>query len=139
LDAVVTIETQSFDHPWERPSITGELENPQARAFILLWETHGARRDVGAYIFLRILMDEVHIMKLATAPEWRRQGLAAHLAKQALSEACREGCCRALLEVRTSNFAAIRLYKYLGFETIGERKGYYRPTDGNAFVMAKKL
>ena len=139
LDAVVTIESQSFDHPWERSSITGELDNPQSRAFVLLRKKHDAPRDVGAYIFLRILVDEAHILKIATEPGRRRRGLAAHLTQQALSAVCREGCRRALLEVRASNYVAIRFYNHLGFETIGKRKRYYGPTDGDALVMAKQL
>jgi ribosomal-protein-alanine N-acetyltransferase len=139
LDAVTIIENQSFGDPWERSSIKEELENLHSRAFILLNDKNGTRRDVGAYIFLRIVMDEAQILKLATAPDWRRRGLAAYLVNEVLYEVGREGCCRVLLEVRTSNLAAIRLYKSLGFETIGERTGYYRPIDGNALVMAKNI
>ncbi len=139
LDAVVTIENQSFDSPWELPSIRGEMENPQSLAFVLRSGTQGALSDLGAYIFLRILMDEVHIMKLATSPDRRRQGLAVRLTEQALNEACREGCCRAILEVRPSNLAAVRLYRHLGFKTVGERKRYYRQTGEDALVMAKNI
>lgn len=139
MDAIITIENQAFDHPWELASFQGELINPQTRAFGLHCNPQVLLCDLGAYVFLRILMDEVHIMKLATAAGQRRQGLATNLAQQALSEACREGCCRAILEVRSSNLAAIRLYHRLGFETVGERKRYYRPTGEDALVMAKNL
>lgn len=135
LDAVITIETQSFDQPWRSPSISAELANLQSRAFILIRDKH----DVGAYIFLRIVLDEAHILKLAVTPEQRGQGLAASLTDQALGEACREGCDRAILEVRASNLAAIRLYTQLGFKMIGERKRYYGPTGEDALVMAKIL
>jgi ribosomal-protein-alanine N-acetyltransferase len=45
------------------------------------------------------------------------------------------------LEVRQSNFAAIRLYMNVGFNEIGLRKNYYPAAGGreNAIVMAKTL
>ncbi len=139
LESVATIEVQSFENPWEHQSIRAELANPASRAFILSRQAETARPIVGAYIFNRILMDEVHIMKVAVAPEQRRRGLATRLTVQALSEARREGCHRAILEVRVSNSAAIRLYTQLGFKKIGERKRYYRPGGEDALVMSKNL
>ncbi len=94
------MEVQSFAQPWERSAIKDELANPDARAFILKPEDRLAPLDVGAYIFLRIRMDQIRIVKLAVAPEQRRQGLASRLATQALAQTAREGCARAILEVR---------------------------------------
>ena len=137
LEAVVTIESQSFAQPWKRVTIGGELTGPESLAFVLKPPERAAPSDAAAYIFLRLLMDEVHIMKLAVAPEHRRQGLATYLVDRALAEAHREGGTRALLEVRPSNTAAIGLYTRLGFHRIGARKRYYGPTGEDALVMAK--
>jgi ribosomal-protein-alanine N-acetyltransferase len=139
LDAVVTIEAQSFEHPWNLAAVTDELASPDGLAFVLKPTAPPNQPEVGAYILLRQLADEVHIMKLAVNPSRRRQGLATGLANRALAEARREGCHRAILEVRTSNTAAIRLYTRLGFETIGRRKRYYGPTGEDALVMASNL
>ena len=139
LTAVAGIETRSFEHPWQWQSFAGELASPESRAFVIRFQDQTVRPAVAAYIFLRILVDEVHIMKVAVAPQCRRSGLAARLTKKALNEARREGCRRAVLEVRVSNATAIRLYARLGFEPIGERKRYYGPTGEDALVMAKKL
>ena len=139
LEAVVTLEARSFEQPWTHTTIVSELANPQALAFVLKPQDHTVSDTVGAYIFLRILLDEAHIMKIAVAPERRRQGLATRLTEEALAHARRSGCCRSILEVRKSNTAAIRLYNRLGFETIGERKRYYGPAGEDALVMAKNL
>ena len=139
LTAVAGIETRSFEHPWQRQSFAGELASPESRAFVMRFQDQTVRPAVAAYIFLRIQIDEVHIMKVAVAPECRRSGLATRLTQKALDEARREGCRRALLEVRISNAAAIRLYARLGFEPIGERKSYYGTTGEDALVMAKIL
>ncbi len=139
LTAVVGIETRSFEQPWQRQTIAGEMASPEARAYVMRFQDQAFRSTVAAYIFLRILLDEVHIMKVAVAPECRRAGLAHRLTAKALSEARREGCRRAILEVRVSNTAAIRLYDRLGFETIGTRKRYYGPSGEDALVLAKNL
>lgn len=139
LEAVVAIESQAFAQPWKRRALESELARPGALAFVLKSLERAAQSDVAAYIFLRRLMDEVHIMKLAVSPELRRQGLATRLVDRALAEARREGGIRALLEVRPSNTAAIGLYTRLGFRKIGARKRYYGPTGEDALVMAKNL
>ncbi len=139
LAAVVRIESRSFEYPWPGPSIAGELAAPESRAFVMRFSDPSVQPAVAAYIFLRIMVDEVHIMKVAVAPECRRSGLAARLTSKALREAQREGCHRAVLEVRASNTAAIRLYARLGFGLIGERKHYYGPSGEDALVMAKNL
>ncbi len=69
LEAVVAIESQSFEQPWKRRALEGERANPGALAFVLKASERAAQSDVAAYIFLRRQMDEVHIMKLAVAPE----------------------------------------------------------------------
>ncbi len=139
LEPVVAIESQSFKQPWKRRALEAERANPGTLAFVLKPTERTAQHDVAAYILLRLQMDEVHIMKLAVAPELRRQGLATRLVEQALAEARREGGIRAILEVRPANTAAIELYTRLGFRKIGARKRYYGPAGGDALVMAKNL
>ena len=47
------------------------------------------------------------------------------------------------LEVRVSNFRAIRLYQQLGFIQVGERRGYYPTADEHlredALVMCREF
>ena len=139
LEAVTAIESQSFAHPWTRRALEDELAHDRALAFVLKATEHALQTDVAAFIILRLIMDEVHIMKLAVVPELRRQGLATLMVNRALDEARREGAVRTILEVRRSNRAAIGLYTRLGFHKIGARKRYYGPTGEDALVMAKKL
>jgi tRNA threonylcarbamoyladenosine biosynthesis protein TsaB len=45
----------------------------------------------------------------------------------------------AVLEVRTSNSAAIEMYKARGYRNIGRRRGYYRRPLCDALVLMKIL
>lgn len=49
--------------------------------------------------------------------------------------------CFAILEVDTTNRAAVELYQKFGFETIHIRKNYYQNTHGHtdALIMQKAL
>jgi ribosomal-protein-alanine N-acetyltransferase len=43
------------------------------------------------------------------------------------------------LEVRPSNDAALSLYRRMGFEEKGHRRGYYLDNGEDALIMVKKL
>ncbi|MBC7183796.1 MAG: ribosomal-protein-alanine N-acetyltransferase, partial [Marinobacter sp.] len=53
-----------------------------------------------------------------------------HLLRHVLATAAHEGMSQLLLEVRTSNHAAIALYQNEGFHEIGRRPGYYPAANG---------
>lgn len=81
---------------------------------------------------------QARILALAVAHEWRRQGIATQLTERFL-EAFREyGVEEVTLEVRTTNEAAIELYRSLGFEQDGVVENYYND-DEDAYVMARSL
>jgi len=73
-----------------------------------------------------IVRDELHVLSLATAPEHRRRGHGEALLTAALEHARAKGARRASLEVRSDNDAACDLYRKLGFEPVGELRGFFR-------------
>ena len=83
-------------------------------------------------------ISELHL--IATAPEYRRQGIAAALLEHWFRHAQTVGITRLLLEVRAGNAAAQSLYLKYGFTAVGIRKHYYSlPEDGHedAVLMEK--
>ena len=90
---------------------------------------------VGFGILWRI-EEEAHIISLAVDPGHRRQGLGRRILEALLDQARAAGCRWATLEVRASNYPAIRLYESAGFQRLGRRKGYYNGED--ALVYWKK-
>jgi ribosomal-protein-alanine N-acetyltransferase len=74
--------------------------------------------------------DEREILNVAVAPEFRRSGVATELIS-ALDAP------RVFLEVRVSNASARQLYRKLGFEEAGVRRGYYDNPLEDAIVMQR--
>ena len=56
-----------------------------------------------------------------------------------IASATKGGIRRMTLEVRKSNDAAQTLYRSLGFEVCGMRKGYYSDNGEDAWLMERKL
>ena len=79
--------------------------------------------------------DELHVINVATHPEFRRRGAARALLSVALEGASRDRVRLVLLEVRRSNLAAIQLYRSLGFSTHTVRRGYYADNSEDAIEM----
>ena len=136
LAEVLKIENASFQHPWHRRAFENELACTDAAQYAVL--APGDRRIIG-YLFVRIVSREMHLLKIAVAPRWRRRGVAAWTLKQCFAGARRKGIEQVILEVRATNRAAIGLYFTLGFAVIGTRRRYYSDTGEDALVMAKKL
>jgi ribosomal-protein-alanine N-acetyltransferase len=76
---------------------------------------------------------EVHT--LAVDPTHHRRGIGRALLRAVLDRA--RGAT-VFLEVRTDNESAINLYRSEGFEVIGTRRRYYRPSGADAFTMRRQ-
>ena len=139
IDAILSIESLSFQRPWERRAFLSELGLPGAESLAVRQTDFDGRQRIVAYIFFRWVADEIHILKIAVAPEWRCRGIAAALMEESLVLAETNGCSMAYLEVRPANTAAVMLYHKLGFSVIGKRTNYYSETGEDALVMRKKL
>ena len=84
-----------------------------------------------------MISDSCFVDNIAVYPEYRRQGVGTALLKIAALTADVMGTDFISLEVRESNYAAIELYRSMGFEVMGMRKNFYRRPQENALIMTK--
>jgi len=96
--------------------------------------------DKNAFIRWRLIpaAGEAELLRIAVAPEARRQGLARRLLEASDTILCRQKISELHLEVRTSNEAARTLYEAQGWLFLNIRKAYYRDGE-DAAVYARKL
>lgn len=134
LDQILEIEQEAFPEPWTRGMFSQEISSPMSHFYVALLDD----TLVGYGGFWRVV-DEAHITSVTVRKECRGRGYGRVITDFILRTAAREGLVRATLEVRVTNVIAQNLYKGLGFEKTGMRKGYYRKTNEDAIIMARKL
>ena len=134
IDEVMAIERAAFASPWSRQFFLEELRATHARS--VLCQRDG--RPIG-YVIYWELPGELDIHNVAVHPRFRRQGIARAMLADIIEGATKRGFRRMTLEVRKSNDPAQTLYRSLGFEICGLRKGYYSDNGEDAWVMERKL
>ncbi len=133
LDAIDEIEQHSFKSPWTRATFADELKREWARIDVIC----SATRVIG-FCNYWLVTTELHILAIATHPDFRGKGIATRLLDHVLEKARATGCSLATLEVRRSNKPAIALYEHAGFKTVHVRARYYQD-DEDALVMLRGI
>jgi len=134
IDQIVEIEKVSFPTPWHKRIFELELGKPRSLHSVCMTDD-----KVVGYLISWMLYDEIHILNVAVHPEYRRHGIAKKLIDYTIDHFSKKGANTVILEVRTSNIAAINLYEKMGFQVLRTRKRYYTDTGEDALVMMLNL
>lgn len=134
FERVRRIDESAGLYPWPETALAHALQAGELQL------TMAGNEAVG-FLVSQAVLDETTLMHLAVAGEHQRQGWGRQMMQCWVQQQRQAGQQRLLLEVRSTNQAAIALYRSLGFETIGQRRGYYVSPDGveDALVMALAL
>ncbi len=119
------LEKRCFSSPWEFE----EYEKSRQREDFscLCAYTDG---EFSGFLMAFHVLDECHLLDIATEEKFRRQGVGAALIRELMKRAGEKDGSVIYLEVREKNQAARGLYEKLGFVPVGKRKDYYKyPTD----------
>jgi len=130
LDLVLNLERRCHSQPWSREVFLQELANEVAAVDLLLID-----EVLAGYIVSWLVLGELEIQNVVTAPEHRRRRVAKTLLRHVVTRARERNASRALLEVRAGNEAAIALYENCGFRINARRKGYYHDRE-TALLMS---
>lgn len=136
VEAVHAIEVESFPTPWSLDSFHYEMRvNPYANYIVAEDETG----TIVGYCGMWIVIDSAQITNVAVTKKARGQGIGEGLMREAMRVAKEQKAEMMSLEVRVSNTVAQNLYRKLGFQEGGIRKGYYTDNHEDALVMWVKL
>jgi [ribosomal protein S18]-alanine N-acetyltransferase len=130
LDAIERIEVRAYPTPWSRSMFASEIAKPTS---ICLGAFEGD--DLVGYTINSRYVDAWHVMNVAVDPGHQGRGIAAALIEHLFDLTAGDERRGYTLEVRVSNHAAIRLYRRLGFEARGIRRGYYTDNREDALIM----
>ncbi|MEI6413465.1 MAG: ribosomal protein S18-alanine N-acetyltransferase [Pseudomonadota bacterium] len=135
LDAVLIVEGSVYPYPWSRKIFADCLHHGYC---CWVWDFAGG---LVGYGIMQVAAGECQILNLTITSAWQRRGLGRAMMTRLLRLARRHRAEMAFLEVRASNRQAIALYQALGFNEIGQRRGYYPTPKGreDALMLAKVL
>ena len=128
-----------FEKPWDADSFVRLLGHPGSTAFLA---RVGTPPQTAGFILSQLAADEAEILTLGVHKDSQRHGIARRLVEAIARAAKKAEVRRLFLEVGQSNAAALGLYKGLGFQQIGLRKGYYEHAGAapeDALVLALAL
>ncbi|MBQ7288701.1 MAG: ribosomal protein S18-alanine N-acetyltransferase [Clostridia bacterium] len=131
--AVAALEQQCFSEPWSEKGITDAYRNGTA-FFVAKTD-----REVVGYAGVQITVDTGYVTNIAVDNRFRGRSIGRALTAR-LCAACLEKQAESItLEVRPSNWAAVSLYRKLGFAEVGRRRDFYRAPKEDALLMTKNL
>lgn len=139
IDKILTIDRKAFERPWHRKSFLEELTRKNAYSYVVRARTDDQRMEIIAYVFVRMVMNEMHILRIAVAEGFQARGVATWLLEQCFKLAKRKNVFAAYIEVRPTNKSAVTLYRKSGFQTLGRRPNYYPETGEDGLVMIRHL
>jgi ribosomal-protein-alanine N-acetyltransferase len=130
LDEVMRIEEESFAIPFTK-GMFADLLSQEPFAGTILREGD----SIAGYILYSRIIDEMEILSIAVAQEYRRRGVGAQLMEHVIDVARRHEVRVISLDVRRTNEPAVALYEKFGFKPEGVRHGYYHNNNEDAIIM----
>ncbi|SOC43580.1 ribosomal protein S18-alanine N-acetyltransferase [Ureibacillus acetophenoni] len=133
VQQVHNIEVASFPTPWTLDSFYYEMTENTHAYYIVAEDDLG---NIVGFCGMWIVIDSAQITNVAVTESVRGQGIGERLMREAMTIAKQQYNVEVMsLEVRVSNIVAQNLYRKLGFQDGGIRKGYYTDNHENALVM----
>lgn len=118
LDEIVSMENSSFEKPWTRNQIKGDI---QANISSENWVYTLDGKVVG-YIFGWISQNEFHLHNIAVHPDHLRKNIGKKLIKHIILIVADQKVNVILLEVSVNNFSAQKMLSISGFYSNGNTK-----------------
>jgi len=101
--------------------------------------SEAAEKHLDGFSLARAAFEDMELLKIGVAPEFRRLGFGTLLLEDTIAEGKRRGSTRCFLEVRKSNQTAIQFYYAHNFRISGARVNYYSNPVEDAWVMDRRI
>ena len=139
IDMVLANDCAAYDFPWTRGIFADCLRVGYDCRILELGD------EIAGHLIIANQADEAHLLNICVHPAWQGRGYGLSLLLHGMRSAFGAGAERMYLEVRSSNWPAIRMYQSQGFSVVGRRARYYRGVDPltgeesreDALVMAR--
>ncbi|MEK4626955.1 MAG: ribosomal protein S18-alanine N-acetyltransferase [Solibacillus sp.] len=132
VEAVYAIELATFPTPWTLDSFYYEMTENQFSHYLVAEDESG---KIIGFCGIWLVIDAAQITNVAVIESVRGQGIGEALMREAIRISKEANMDVMSLEVRVTNTVAQNLYRKLGFQDGGIRKGYYTDNQEDALVM----
>lgn len=105
------------------------IENLNSNETIYIYKENNINKG---FIHIQNGIDIIDLLNIIVKPEFQNQGIGSILLKYIIDNKQDK---KIMLEVRSKNINAIKLYKKYDFKIINIRKNYYK--DDNAIIMER--
>ena len=142
IAALTAIHRRSFDRGWSASEFQTLLADKLVECFVLRRSGFRIKDQVVGFVLARSVLDEAEILTIAIDPDFRKTGGGRDLMDELMRKLYGDRVAKLFLEVDASNKPALSLYQNLGFDKVGERKGYYHSdsdTASLALIMQVEL
>ena len=131
MEAVVAIEALNSKSPWSENQFHQCIQWTQVMVL---------KNTVVGFAVVVEVVDQAELQNISLHPDHVGVGLGSEFL-DTIIERLPAQINQIYLEVRVSNFSAIRLYNKAGFAEIGQRRGYYATEYGreDALLMSRSL
>ena len=121
------------DQPLSIDALTRHL----AKSTVMAWAISEGQSIQGVAWF-SVVQDEAEIIDIRVDKRYRRIGIGQSLLTQSLEKLRLSDIGSVFLEVRSSNTAALALYRKLGFTMMGRREDYYKTVAGREDALTMR-
>jgi len=132
IDEVMEIEKTLFSEAWTNAMFEEEI----TKQISYVIDVKGI---IAGYICGWKMYEEFNITNVGVAKEFQKQGYGKILVDFIFELISKENFQIVFLEVRESNFSAIKLYEKCNFVEVGRRKKYYKNPTEDAILMVKNF
>ncbi len=130
IDEILEIEKSCFTSPWSKNSLESAIQNSNSYFFKALFNG-----KIVGYGGMYTVLNEGYIYNIAVLKGSRGKGIGTALVKKLVNKSSDLNLEFLSLEVRVSNFSAIKLYEKCFFEKVGLRKNFYDNPKEDGLIM----
>ncbi len=133
IDEIVNLENKVLGETLGAEMFSKSLYLSMAHYYV-----YEENKKILGYVSTSFDGDVIEILNLCVDNDYQSKGIGSKLFGYALIDLYKKGAKSAILEVRETNYGAIRFYDRFGFKKISVRKSYYKNGD-SALVLQKEF
>jgi len=127
---VLDIERESFEFPWSEEDYLRCLRTRNCIGMVAEYND-----QVAGYMIYELGKNKIQLLNLATAPEYRRCGVATQMIAKLISKLSMQRRNKINFEIRETNLSAQLFFRSAGFCATQILKNYFEEMQEDAYFM----